>query len=109
MVAHSVLYHKSQIYFLEIITCDPSLASVYIMDQCDFIICSFMENSIHLKRVNGQQLITLLKCAVRLSHGLHVAHTLDSSKVARSFSSFISNLVKEPLDNNNFFLVLIYV
>ena len=34
------------IYF-EIITCDPS---IYTMDLSDFIVCSFMENDINLKR-----------------------------------------------------------
>ena len=33
-------------YCLEIITCDPS---VYTMDKHDFIVCSFMENSIGMK------------------------------------------------------------
>ena len=35
-------------YFLEIITCEPS---IYTMDHPDFIVCSFLENSISLKRV----------------------------------------------------------
>ena len=35
-------------YFLETITCDPSL---YIMDHFDLIVCSFMEDSIDLKSV----------------------------------------------------------
>ena len=39
---------KNKQYLLEIMTCDPS---VYTMDHPDFIICSFMENSIGLKRV----------------------------------------------------------
>ena len=34
--------------FLKIITCDPS---IYTMDHPDFIVCSFMENSIGVKRV----------------------------------------------------------
>ena len=34
-------------YFLKIITCDPSM---YTMDNPDFIVLSFMENSIDLKR-----------------------------------------------------------
>ena len=37
-------------YFLELITCHPS---VYTMDHPDFIICSFTENFIGLKRVNN--------------------------------------------------------
>ena len=36
-------------YCFEIITCDPLL---YTMDNPDFIVCSFMENSIDLKRVD---------------------------------------------------------
>ena len=36
--------------FLEIITCD---ASIYTMDHPDFIVCSFMENSICPKRVKA--------------------------------------------------------
>ena len=50
---HYVAFHQSLLrqnqsskkeiqYFLEIITCDPSLC---IMDHPDFIVCSFMENS----------------------------------------------------------------
>ena len=35
-------------YFLKIINCDPS---TYIMDHPDFIVCSFVENSIGLKTV----------------------------------------------------------
>ena len=35
-------------YFLEMITCDPS---IYTMDHTDFIVCSFMENFIGLRRV----------------------------------------------------------
>ena len=35
-------------YFLQIITCGPSL---YLMDHPGFIVCSFMENSIGQKRV----------------------------------------------------------
>ena len=38
------------IVFLEIITLDPS---IYTMDHSDFIVCSFMENSNGLKRVNA--------------------------------------------------------
>ena len=36
-------------YFLEIITCDPS---IYTMDHADFTAYSFMENSIGTKQVN---------------------------------------------------------
>ena len=35
-------------YFFEIITCDPSL---YTKDLPDFIVCSFMEHFIGLKKV----------------------------------------------------------
>ena len=35
-------------YCLQIITCDPS---IYTVDHPDFIVCSFMENSIGLKGV----------------------------------------------------------
>ena len=34
--------------FFEILTCEPSID---VMDHPDFIVCSFMENSIGLKRV----------------------------------------------------------
>ena len=39
---------SSEICFLKIITCD---LSIYTMDHPDFIVCSFMENSIGLKSV----------------------------------------------------------
>ena len=37
-------------YFLTIMTCDPS---IHTMDHPNFIVCSFMENSTSLKRVNS--------------------------------------------------------
>ena len=40
-------------YFLEIITCDPS---IYTMNHPLFIVCSFMENSIGPERVQHQPL-----------------------------------------------------
>ena len=45
------LFAKTKLIFIffEIITCEPS---IYRMDQPDIIICSFMENSIGLKRFN---------------------------------------------------------
>ena len=45
------LQRKKYNIFLEIITCDPSIDT---MDHPDFIACSFMENSIGLKRVKVQ-------------------------------------------------------
>ena len=49
------LRRKNYNIFLEIITCVPS---VYKMDHPNFIVCSFMENSIGLKRVNILSLLT---------------------------------------------------
>ena len=43
----SIFREKVQ-YFLEIVTYDPL---IYTMDHSDFIACSFIENSIGLKRV----------------------------------------------------------
>ena len=37
-------------YFLETITCEPS---IYTMDHPDFIVCSCRENSIGLKRIKS--------------------------------------------------------
>ena len=37
-------------HFLDIISCDPS---IYTMDHSDSIVCSFMKNSIGLKRVSS--------------------------------------------------------
>ena len=39
---------KATHFFLKFIICDPS---IYIMDHPDLTVCSFMENSIGLKRV----------------------------------------------------------
>ena len=47
------LLRKKYNLFL-IITCDPS---IYTMDHPDFIVCSFMENSIGLKRVNKHSVL----------------------------------------------------
>ena len=52
---HCLLRQKSSsgkekqydLFFLKNITSDPS---IYTMDHSDFIVCSFMENSIFLKR-----------------------------------------------------------
>ena len=44
------LQRKNYIYFL-IIACDHS---IYIMDHPDFIVCSFMESSIGLRRVKQE-------------------------------------------------------
>ena len=41
---------RNAILFLKIITCDPS---IYTMEHHDFIVCSFKENSIGLKRVEA--------------------------------------------------------
>ena len=41
---------KDTLFFGKIINCDPS---IYTMDHPDFIVCSFMENSIGSKRVKG--------------------------------------------------------
>ena len=51
---------------MEIITYDPSM---YTMDHPDFIGCSFMENSIGLKRVKNRELEILehLLCIINLS------------------------------------------
>ena len=38
--------------FLEFVTRDPS---IYTMGHPDFIVCSFMDNSIGLKRVNDKK------------------------------------------------------
>ena len=45
---HCLLSKKKEIkYFLEFITCDPSL---YTMDHHNLTVCGFLENSIGLKR-----------------------------------------------------------
>ena len=43
--------------YLEIVTCD---SSIYKMDQPDFIVCGFMENSICVKRVKVVMLPTYI-------------------------------------------------
>ena len=48
---------KEKQYFGEIIICDPS---IYTMDHPAFIVCSFMENSIGVKRVKEHVLITTI-------------------------------------------------
>ena len=49
-VCSTKLIVRDQITFicLEIITCNPS---IHTIDHPDFIVCSFMENSIGLKRL----------------------------------------------------------
>ena len=42
------MFRKRITILFDIITCDPS---TYTMDHPDFIVCSFMESSIGLKRV----------------------------------------------------------
>ena len=54
-VGHSQTAKRITIYFLEIITCDPSICT---MSHPDLIVCSFIENSIGLKR--GKLMMTLL-------------------------------------------------
>ena len=44
----NMIFRERNTVFSEIIICDPS---IYTMDYPDFILCSFMENSIGLKRV----------------------------------------------------------
>ena len=44
------LQQKEYNAFLKTLTCDP--LNIYI-DHSNFVVCSFMENSIGLKRVNG--------------------------------------------------------
>ena len=58
---HSLLLKTESIFrerniFLEIIPCGPS---IYRMDHPGFIVCSFMENSIGLKKVK-QDLLAIL-------------------------------------------------
>ena len=48
-------------YFLEIITCEPSL---YTMDHPDFIVCSFMEKPIGLKKVKPFTNCMFIYCIV---------------------------------------------
>ena len=50
LLRHNRSSEKKQHYFMKIVTCDPSK---YKMDHHDFIVCSFMESSIGLKRVRG--------------------------------------------------------
>ena len=38
-----IFIEKKYIFFFEIIACDPS---IHTIDQSDFLVCSFMENSI---------------------------------------------------------------
>ena len=51
----SALFAKTKLFLRERnlifgnLTCDPS---IYIMDHPDLIVCSFMDNSIGVKRVN---------------------------------------------------------
>ena len=52
-------------YFLEIISCDPSVEpSIYRMDHPDFIACSFIEKSIGLKRLNAPDLEKSYLCCI---------------------------------------------
>ena len=47
--ANSIFRERNAIFFMKIITCDPS---IYTMDHPDLTVCNFMENSIGLKWVN---------------------------------------------------------
>ena len=60
-----IFIERNAIIFGEILTCDPS---IYTMDDPDFIVCSFMENSIGTKRVNimFQMLISVSHIFLRL-------------------------------------------
>ena len=51
------LHRKKYNIFWEIITCDPS---IYTIDHPDFIVCTFMEFSIGLKRVKFLDLLLVL-------------------------------------------------
>ena len=66
-------------YFIEIITCNPSL---YTMDQTDFIVGSFMENSTGLKSVikGTYNLMRDLNCNTEAAARTPATCSLSTSK-----------------------------
>ena len=96
LVRQSQSSKKEMQYFLAVIIYDPS---VYIKDHPDFVVCSFMEFSICLKRVKKQctlQVFPLHSLTTSAFFAIRAGKGLEHSETSFSLATIVSQQSNAP-------------